>query len=898
MLRRSFGPLLACALSLGCGGQGSPPGPARSAAAPGAQAKLPVGVITETLELSAPGTPVDWAGGMALLADGALVVGGSVVEGQPWLDTRARPPEHAGFVLGFDAQLSPRWVQFLRERVRAVVEVAGRLVVVSDAGLDDLTLTTLSPRGERLGEVSLAALSGGRCRRTRADFVHPDQDGGLAIVAGCRFAGAPDAEHVLQLDPQLRVRSAARAVGVPAMDGAAWSIAHADSSLTAVRTAPQAPGWQAVLAQSEAGGRLLRGWPAPVRSPSGGMVYAGTALETMREASGRELPRVRARSFVTSLAPSGRYDRPIFDPMITDDPPAVLTAGLAAADPTLLVALRYTHGTHIEGQPLPAWKAPNATPLEEAIPRLAVLELDLSTGGARAAHVLVPSAEARSLPGDSAVRSVQASPTRLAIRTDRGVFVYPRAPSPPPLPRPTAPPPRIVAPPPLPPPPPVALDSTSPAVLRASWEEVCGPRVLSSKNAPCRLESVAIGADGAVAVAGGYYGANQLGATRLARKAFQTGLLAVYEPTGRQRWHKTLGASWHNGLSDVRVLDDGRVLSQGVHGQGFDAGGKRLPDRALPRDSSSDVGFLARTPYLALYGRDGRLEASDDIDALVLGDRDPSYERACSATLAEPEGDRLLMLSACGGALHRISLRGLDVAARELVPKLSSDAPGWGPLPALDARGRRWLTFRNVFGSSLRVVAETEQGGAASSALFEPAWAPSFWPEPRVVPLARGGALVAVGAREVLLPPPGSSSGAEHTRVLLARVGRDAEPAWTRALVASTTNAEQAPTLAALAVDEHERPVVIVHLSAPAEIAGRAFPAGLVLVRLTPDGARADVAASLEGSASGCLGQLGGVVRGLAVRGGRAAVLLARWAPRTCNVKDEPAAVLSFTLPS
>ncbi|HEX7663889.1 MAG TPA: hypothetical protein VF407_05250, partial [Polyangiaceae bacterium] len=801
----------------------------------------------------------------------------------------------------FDAGLKPKWTRFLDGETRELsVLGSGSIVLLSSKG----DLSIFGADGSALTTTTLARIVGAPVEPYGTTAMQPDGSGGFVSLV--RNTGTNVVEEI-RFDPTLRIVGRRSYYGeFVARDGGAWHVTLEPEGIHLDRTAPGTATWSTDLALPSFGGRLIGESVEPIDDPLGGVFFVDALRESIPLPTRRELPRVHSSGHVTLFTPQGRRDRDVYDPTITDQAPELGAVGLAASDPTLLVAFRYGHDTSVDGAALPMWTHPLLSPIDRAAPRTAVVEIDAATMGTRVVHVLEANATDKISPNDSSVRDLSASSTWLALRSDSRVLVYPRGPLSAPLPFvPTsaAPSTRVVAPDPMPAPP--SLVSAAPPVpFAASWDQVCGPHVLAKgSHAPCRLERAAIGPDGTVAVVGDYYGTNQIGTSVLPRRAFDTGVLAVYEPDGRLRFDKALGTQWHNYMMDVRVFDNGEIGIVGVHGNGFDAGGKRLPDRKLREvveaGVKQDMGFEAVTPYLAIYTRDGKLVAADDLDAISYGDTSTALDRTCTGAFADaPIGSPFTMEITCEGKTEIFVLQGTTPLSRRPLAPLVFDIGSTFDV-RIDSKGRRWglgFAWPRV-ATAFETLVDGPNGGFAKAELIEPAWAPAFDDGRGFVrPSPRGGAVGGGNANEELLKPPNVIVGDIFARAFVARLDDAAKPAWTAVIGTGTTKNGESLRVVGVAEDETGRVLALVQTQHDGEIAGRPAAAGTYVVRVTADGTRVDAVLALAQRAGSCMVP-GEAIHDFQVRAGRAIVLQEYGVTAACGVKDEPSAFSVFVLP-
>jgi hypothetical protein len=180
-----------------------------------------------------------------------------------------------------------------------------------------------------------------------------------------------------------------------------------------------------------------------------------------------------------------------------------------------------------------------------------------------------------------------------------------------------APPPPRWSPPPVapsvPPPPPLPAPPISRVHLR--WSSSC-----DTVRNPCEIDIAGAAPDGTLFAGGGSYDTFSFAGSHQPHRAYEQLVLAAFEPDGKARWLKALGTQWHNKVDQVATIDD-VVIVRGTHANGFDAGGKRLPDLAVRHVVSGgvaqDMAFETETSFLAGYRPDGKLIWAKNMMELV-----------------------------------------------------------------------------------------------------------------------------------------------------------------------------------------------------------------------------------------------------------------------------------------
>jgi hypothetical protein len=394
-----------------------------------------------------------------------------------------------------------------------------------------------------------------------------------------------------------------------------------------------------------------------------------------------------------------------------------------------------------------------------------------------------------------------------------------------------------------------AVDASRVVALEERWSDVCGPRTQPSRDAPCEITRVALGRDGTVAVGGGYYGANQLGTHHLARAAYQTGLLAVYDPDGQLRWYKTFGVSWHQSIEGVLARDDGSVVVVGYHGQGFAIDGVRLPDRELPVVAGAKDGSSAVIGFVAVFDRGGKLELLEDIDALAYADHSSSVYRSCRGELAPGQAsDETWLLAGCQDDAFRLHLRGTAVEPPRPLGTLGRMRVSW----RIDGAGQVFAAFPTEGIEALaydgnRAIRAPIVRGNSSAYVFHTTRASGAW---FAAVLPSGQQLVAAN-----VDANGEAQAHQLATALHAKI-------------------------AAVAVDDEERLVIALSYEHPITIAGQRLDPdtvspsthGFALVRLARDGSTIDRLLVPHRAPSSCSNAAQGSVTAIAARGERIAL--------------------------
>jgi hypothetical protein len=659
-----------------------------------------------------------------------------------------------------------------------------------------------------------------------------------------------------------------------ATDGAEWELANDARAIVVTRNRSGDPYFRQVLGQADAQPRSTV-WRALTLVGSDALV-AGSVRNELPALDGLGA-RWSSQGFVTRLGAGHAWTTELFrEPDAVD--PTKVGAPVATPDGAVLVALEVGEGGSIGGAELPAVGIPGV-PFPNAIGSTSIAELDGGTGALRSVTVF----RTKEVPSFYDNLRFAANATNVFLRHGYYVTVHPRKGRPiaagtaAPPPRPTLVP--MTA----------ASDATG-VVLTAAWSELCGTRVASKGNAPCRITHLSVGKDGTVAAGGGYYQASQLGERKLGKAAYETGLLAVYAPNGKLRFQKTFGVSWHNDLMQVLVRDDGAIVAIGVHGQGFSIDGKTLPAREVPKIAGQDMGFEANTPFFALFDPNGKLLALRDLDEMIHGRPSTDYRRRCWTEVAQGAAPDLLEATAtCGlgeSALpddhpergpYRFRIRGAEVEGVARFPAGLVPTHGWKLAP--DGSAYAATSF----------VAAPKLLALVSGRELE---APLPYADGRPFALLPNGLLV-TGRVDPIKSP---------ATLLVTTMGRDLSNVAPRILGSGTR-----ATVMAVAVDDRHRPVLAVSFVDALTVAGRTIDAapklpdqsartGLVFVRLSQDGTTVERVMIPKVAAGTCSDPARGELTDFGVRGGVLALTFSFGVTAGC-VKDEPSTVMGFAMP-
>jgi hypothetical protein len=787
--------------------------------------------------------------GIAVRDDGTLIVVRAATGPGAW---DIASGTKAWVIEARDHQLAVQWSVPLTGRLAGLATFAdGRvLVMMASSGFRDLTANVLDRDGAGVATAALAALTGTPCKKPNRNWLARS---GTEIVAN------------VICDDQ-------------------WARVWIDSGLAAVRRTPSTTHGPAFAADAglvdiDGATRLTRAnqvhslvlprstnerfaFPSLVTLEDDVVVAGTISMPRERDARPRfihrgEVSRHGKTTWTTSLVPA----------VATNEPTTIAGVG-TAADGRVLVALSYRGDGYAAGVALPRPVTASHEPFDALAPGYAIAELDGRSGHPQRLIALRP----RAVWKLGRTAHVAATAAHLIVASGDEILVFPRDGQP--L-RPAARMPAVAPPVPTPIP---QLAAGQLATISASWATVCGPRRKMAKHAPCRIESVSIGSDGTIAAAGGYYQANQLGKTQLARKSFETGVVAVFNGNGTLRWHKTFGASWHNGAEQVLVRADGSIVMIGNHGLGFSIDGRRLPDRVVPRIAGSDTAFEANSRFVALFDPAGKLQLLEDVDTLVYGDRSTDPKRTCAATMTQgAASDELWLRADCDGT-HRLLIRGTTPGRAERFAARPDAFPR-----TIDAAGVLLDGHADWF--SLQLVRDDGRS-PQHVAVFE----------------HTGYRLVAPSPSGAWLATAGSQQRGDRFEsvLLVAHVAPDGT------VRSNLLGVSQGARIDGLTIDDQGRAVVTFTYEQPITIAGHELrpspppsPAdrarGRAIARLAADTGAIDRLV-VTGEPRDCVDVAFGNVTSLSARGERVAMTTSFGVDPACGVKDEPSSVVVFDL--
>lgn len=772
--------------------------------------------------------------------DGTIVVAASPPAGTPADGAR---------IIALDARLARRWELPVPNKVSGMLPVGDATLVATRLESNAETqLQLVDHAGAVRTTATFQQLVGVQCSAGNRYWLAPERGGFIALV-GC---GSPRQLWWVHVAADLRSATHEGANGWNPIDARDWMSTPVLKDLTFVHL-----GQRYTLTQDI--DYVARHTAHATTVGLDADLLVGATTVALREDTGvfstrAFVTRLGARPWTTDLAPARD----------TSDPQHVASVAVAA-EGSVLAAVHYGAEGRLLGARLPAPLRGDGT----AMPRgVAVTELGAERGDVRA--IVVPRPHA---PWSFRFFvQVGASPQHLVIADEKQVTVFPRRgrPIPAVADGPVRGAPAVVA--------VAAVQAQTP--LPEVWSELCGPHVLHKRNAPCRLEHVALGADGTVAAGGGYYESNQIGKRMLPKQAYETGLLVVHGPDGALRWQKVFGVSWHNDVSDVAVRDDGRVVVTGFHGQHFAIDGVRLPDRLVRKVEGQDMDFEAVSGFVAVFAPDGKLELLEDIDALAYGDRSTSTQRSCRGTLATQAADTTWLLASCPGAMFRIPLRGAVAGT----PIAVGDLGGLSDSNWLLEPSGRVIGAHVGFDLSELVTGE---GGRVTS-----------------VPVLADraiGSLLAAGTSGAWTADSLNGGGLDAPVRLVATHTTPGLERTTALLLASAPRSR----IDAVTVDDQGRPIFSIKaegqpitiggqviapvtLDPPSPVQARAF------VRLTADGSRIDRVFVPALAPTECTRPSHGLMMSMVAKGDKLAVVFGFGVTPACGIKDEASTVMVF----
>lgn len=332
---------------------------------------------------------------------------------------------------------------------------------------------------------------------------------------------------------------------------------------------------------------------------------------------------VQARVRIGLFPPGAEHlDAPLTE-STGDEPPPLVATGLAfqTMDGTLAIPLTYTSETRQRGLDLPIPRV--AFPHQSSFDAL----VTVPSGALRPDRTIRLPADVPPSRGHMVVAANRND--WLVARGDR-LDAYSRVEF-----APTQAQAPTLAPPALSPRPIARLEVRPP--LEPSWKLRC-----EKEEDPCTFLGFGTQPDGSRVFAGSYFNASgRLAGVPFTAKAFQNALLASLSPRGSVHFLKTIGTTWHNSISDLLLLSDGRIVVTGVHGAGFNPGPGAPPERTAPASGLLDLNI----GYVAIFSRVGELEFASDIDALAYGSVSRDPKRRCDAALIPMQGDEFGLFS-------------------------------------------------------------------------------------------------------------------------------------------------------------------------------------------------------------------------------------------------------------
>ncbi|CAN5201887.1 hypothetical protein BH09MYX1_BH09MYX1_33910 [soil metagenome] len=867
-------PLALVALAaLACGeATPSPASPSTIASNAAVAPQTPLFVSDEIAEFGTPNAPVTT---IAIDDAGNVYVASAKTSGY-----------RAGALAMYDAALAARWSVDLAFVPRGVLALGGNRVLAYGSGAEtksgDVMLGVVDS-GVLKKEVLASTLLGVPCDPTSGDSSFVREASGAALTLHCDKQ--PDAWRRIHLSADLAVVATdlwdSRAHFGP--DGAKW-FPWNDERYLGVTRYPTTTGTDAFrqplgeIPKSE-GSAIYRAFAL---AGNGDAIVSGTLVTASPDAP-TWARRYATRTVVARISAGSAWTTELGTSAATADPMR-LGSVMTPSDGAILVGFDHGEPAHVGNANLPLLGSV-ASALPEAERAYAIDELDGKSGAIRAVTSLRPKQAPSWM---SYPRGMLATPAFVFVQRDKIVTVHPRKGQPiasvaeavtPPIP--------ALA-------PAVAADGATGGPLEEAWSELCGPRWKTKGNGPCRLEHVAIGRDGTVAAAGGYYLDNQIGTRKLPRSAYETGLLVVYERDGKLRFQRTVGVSWHNQITQVIVTDDGKIVITGIHANGFSIEGKTLPPREVPVIKGQDMDFAAYTPYVAIFDAKGKLALLEDTDVLVQKTASKSHRRACWTQLARGSApDAIGVLASCGmgedplavddpeRGTFRFSIHGTTAGAAARVP-IQGDAISL-------TLARDGTLFGATQGMQKRVVGFS--GG-----------------KPRSVPFTFGFPLGVLPTDDTLwavgsIREGGSVAGVDA--LVVSKIARDLSQVEGHVLGSSNK-----ARIDGFTVDEQGRPLVSVRYEAALTIAGRAIPAppsspypdggppmAHLLVRMAIDGAHVERVLVLQGKPNGCTLPGFSQLTNLKAQSGLIAMTYTFGVSPKCNIGDESSTVMAFVAP-
>lgn len=798
--------------------------------------------------------------------------------GNVYLGSQTGSTSPLGTLASYDAALAKRWSVDLDFVPRGILALTDRRVLAYGAGMatkaDDMVLVVID--GGVLQKQALAStLLGVACNTNASEsaFVR-EANGGASLTVHCDKQA--DAWRRVRFSADLAVVASESWDGRRRFgpDGAIW-FPWPDERNLGVTRAPNATANDAFRQSlgevpSSEGSLIHRAFA--IAGNGEGLV--GGALVTALPAPAPWARRYATRSVVARVGAGTIWTTELGAIASTADP---LRIGSIMAPPDGAVLVGFDHGepAHVGNANLPVLgSAGDAFP--EATRAVAFAELDGKTGDIRS----VTSLRTKETPSwMSFPRGMVATKAYVFVQRDRIVTVHPR------MGRPIASVPDVI---PAAPPvlvPAVASDDASGGTLQETWSELCGPRWATKGNGPCRLEHVAVGKDGTVAAAGGYYLDNQIGTRRLPRAAYETGLLEVYERDGKPRFQRTFGVSWHNGLTEVLVRDDGMVVVAGIHGNGFSIDGKAFPSRDVAIVAGQAMDHQAYTPYVAIFDAKGKLVMAEDSDVLVHKTPSKSHARICWTHLVQ------------GGAA-------------DAVEALMQCGTGEDPLPQ-DSPERG--SFRvSIHGANVGDAVRVPAGGNATwsmahdGTLFGATQGrvlgfPGGTPRSAPFSFAQQGVLVDADAVWAVGEAREGTAKEPIDALVVSKIARDLSRVDSRVLASA-----KGVRIDGVTIDDAGRPLVSVRYEAAFTIAGKSIPApptvegvarGRLLVRMTKDGSKVERVLVVQGKPNGCAQPGFADLTDLQARSGLIAMTYRFGVSAKCKIGDESSTVMTFAAP-
>ncbi|MEA2747200.1 MAG: hypothetical protein QOI41_1343 [Myxococcales bacterium] len=350
--------------------------------------------------------------------------------------------------------------------------------------------------------------------------------------------------------------------------------------------------------------------------------------------------------------------------------------------------------------------------------------------------------------------------------------------------------------------------------------------------------------------AGGYYGSAHLGGHTLKKQAFRTALLGVIDGSGKVKWTKGVGVSWHNEISAALALDAHRVMVSGIHANGFHAS---LPFRkvrpVVSQGVAQDMGFHAEEAFVGVWNDDGKLEwAKNVVDLLGVPWSEDGGGGSVSALESDGAGGALCTGTA-GTTRYRVHIDGkgnASPAERTPIEELPIALRYPQPPPAPPGRSfsidkhvtlaplGTWMTYADHKSLQRTDAASIAKVWAEDVHHVLWRWSPSVaWAFAIGDGESRGADGLLVGADGIAYATaPSVRVTSDHppfTEVSLLRVEPDGRVAWRRPLWALSLPAAPNNRVEVHALRQNESGELVMHIAYTTRIAvgGVALPVPL-----------------------------------------------------------------------